>query len=145
MDKPNFVRIGFATTNNKNINEHFGRAENFLIYDVSKDETVKVDQLKFSSQPEPQSENHADRHVEKIQALSSCHIIISSSIGGPVAARLTRKKIHPLVMKDNPTIEETLNQFTTMLNGVVPPWLRKVVNGDITPPYEGTTQCQCDQ
>lgn len=138
-----FVRVGFATSDDRTINEHFGRAHTFAIYDISKSEIKKIESLKFTAQEEPATENHADRHNKKISELSSCHIIYSSSIGGPVAARLTQNKIHPLVVKNNPMIMDTVKQFQEILRETLPPWLRRIVNGGPLLPTEDSNQCSC--
>ena len=126
--KKGSLRIAFASSDGKTINEHFGWADTFMIYDVSEKEFHKVGRVKFLQEKEPIPCQPEDRHFSKINELNSCHIIYSQSIGGPAAARLTQNKIHPIVVRRNPTIERTLNELKTILKGpVLPPWIRRLI------------------
>ncbi len=125
--KKGFLRVAFATSDNETVNEHFGWANSFLIYDVSRVGFVKVGKIQFDTDSRDTECNPENKHFEKINALQSCHIVYSQSIGGPAAARLTQKKIHPLVVKNSPPITNTLTELKAVLNGPVPPWVRKLV------------------
>lgn len=120
------VRVAFASSDNITINDHFGRSKSFLIFDVSSTGYFKAGKVQFSETEETKVCNPENKHFEKIKALSTCHIVYSQSIGGPVAARLIQQKIHPMVAKDNPTIESILTHLKVMLGGTVPPWMRKI-------------------
>jgi nitrogen fixation protein NifX len=122
-----FLRVAFATSDSETINDHFGWARLFLIYDVSPTGYFKVGKIQFAEADEAEECNPENKHFAKIKALKTCHIVYSQSIGGPAAARLTQQKIHPLVAKDNPTIESVLNNLKQVLNGPTPPWLRKII------------------
>ena len=121
-----YLRVAFATSDSETINDHFGWARSFLIYDVSGKDYHKVGKVQFAEAEEAEECNPENRHFEKINALKSCHIVYSQSIGGPAAARLTQQKIHPMVAKDNPPIQSILNNLKTVLSGPIPPWMRKL-------------------
>lgn len=120
------LRIAFATRDGINVNEHFGWARTFLLYDVSAKSISKAGKIVFSSEKLDESGND-NKLFGKIDALQECHIIYSQAIGGPAAARLTRMKIQPLVVKGESRIEKLLEEFKKVLNGQMPPWLRKLV------------------
>lgn len=121
-----FVRVAFASSDSKTINDHFGWAKNFLIYDVSGSKCYKVGKVMFSEAAEKEVCNPENKHFEKINALKSCHIVYSQSIGGPAAARLTQQKIHPMIARDTTDIDTVLGDLKRLLNGPVPPWMRKI-------------------
>lgn len=120
------LRVAFATSDGQTINDHFGWARSFFIYDVSPQDRFKVGKVQFAEADETEECHPENRHFEKINALKTCHIVYSQAIGGPAAAKLTQQNIHPLVVKDNPTIESILNRLQEVLNGPLPPWLRKI-------------------
>ncbi len=122
-----FVRVGFATKDKTNVNEHFGKAYQFIVFDVSANNVQLAGHVRFNTELDKTECNPENKHFEKVKALNSCHMIYSQSIGGPAAANLTQNKIHPLVVKNNPDIEALIHKIQIMLNGVVPPWLRKIV------------------
>lgn len=121
-----FLRIAFATGNGINVNDHFGWAHVFLLYDVSAEKIAKAGRIAFSSE-ELDERGNDDKLLGKIDALEGCHIVYSQAIGGPAAARLTRKKIQPLVVKEESRIDKLLEEFKKILNKPLPPWLRKLV------------------
>ncbi len=126
--KEGFLRIAFASSDNKTINDHFGWATSFLIYDVSRTDFYEAGRIRFSLDEEiTERAIPENKHFEKINALKTCHIVYSQSIGGPAAARLIQQKIHPMVVKHCPTISNTLKDLKALLNGPIPPWVRKIV------------------
>ncbi len=131
------LRIAFATSDLQTINAHFGWASCFLVYDLSKTGFFKVGKVEFSDRINDKECNPENKHFEKINALQTCHIIYSQSIGGPAAARLTQQKIHPLVVKNSPPITKILNDLKQVLNGALPPWVRRLVHMDDPMRFEG--------
>jgi len=127
--KDGSLRIAFATKDGKNVNDHFGWAHTFVLYDVSAESISKAGRIVFSSE-ELDERGNDDKLFGKVEALKGCHIVYSQAIGGPAAARLTRKKIQPLVVKDETRIGKLLEEFRNVLNGSPPPWLRKLVGKD---------------
>lgn len=127
--KDGFMRIAFATRDGINVDEHFGWARTFVLYDVSAESINRAGRIVFSSE-ELDERGNDDKLPGKIEALKCCHIVYSQAIGGPAAARLTRKKIQPLVVKGESSIEKLLEEFKKVLNGPMPPWLRKLVGKD---------------
>ncbi len=126
--KDGVLQIAFATNDELNVDEHFGRAMQFLIYHVSSETYGKAGKIVFTDDPGDQQEkDHELKNRTRIEALEQCHIIYSRAIGGPVAARLVNKKIHPMVAKGEVRIEALLQQFQQLLGSTMPPWLRKIV------------------
>ncbi|GMT43081.1 MAG: nitrogen fixation protein NifX [bacterium] len=130
------LRIAFATKDGINVDGHFGWASAFAFYDVSAEKITKAGKIVFSSE-ELDERGNDDKLPGKIEALEGCHIVYSQAIGGPAAARLTRKKIQPLVVKDESRIEKLLEDFRKVLNGSMPPWLRKLVKKDDPERFSG--------
>jgi len=50
-----------------------------------------------------------------------------AQIGGPAAARLVAKRIHPIKSKDNEKIESIVEKLQQVLRDNPPPWLRKAM------------------
>ncbi|HZV81619.1 MAG TPA: NifB/NifX family molybdenum-iron cluster-binding protein [Geobacteraceae bacterium] len=75
--------IAVATKDGKLINQHFGHAERFLIFDVDDGSAKLVDEKKTDKYCTYDPEHPLRRHVlEKIaSALDGCSAIVSSKIG----------------------------------------------------------------
>ena len=64
----------------------------------------------------------------KVAKLADCKIVFLTEIGGPSAARLVKKGMMPIKVKETVSIEESLQKLLVTLKTSPPPWLRKAVN-----------------
>jgi len=123
--KEGALRVAFATTDGEHVNDHFGWAKTFVLYDVTRETISKAGKIAFSGEGLSEKGND-DKLTGKIEALAGCHIIYSEAIGGTAAARLTNRKIQPMVAKDDKSITSICSKLRETLNGAAPPWLRKI-------------------
>jgi nitrogen fixation protein NifX len=131
------MKIAFATTDGIAIDEHFGRAGMFAVYDLTRDGYSFREIIKFSEGRDSAIEEtkgmgaiHEDRVQQKVDKLSDCKIIYLVEIGGPSAARLVKKGIMPVKVKRNVSIEESLMKLAKTIKTAPPPWLRKALETD---------------
>ncbi|KAA0891830.1 NifB/NifX family molybdenum-iron cluster-binding protein [Oryzomonas rubra] len=75
--------IAVASKDGKEINQHFGHAERFLIYDVEQDEAKLVDEKRVerycSFDPENPLRGHALRGIA--DALQGCRAVVTAQMG----------------------------------------------------------------
>jgi nitrogen fixation protein NifX len=125
------VKVAFATTDGTKVDEHFGRAGMFAVYEVQERGYRLVEIRKFAE--------GRDRDIEETKGagqlhedlvLEDCKIIYLTEIGGPSASRLVKKGIMPVKVKETITIKESLNKLSETIRKSPPPWLRKAINGD---------------
>lgn len=129
------MKVAFATTDGINVDEHFGRTGMFVIYELMKDGYVFLETRKFADGRDAVVEKtkgsgqiHDDIVQMKVDKLEDCKIIYLTEIGGPSAARLVKKGIMPIKIKDTVSIEESIHNLFETVKGSPPPWLRKLVN-----------------
>jgi nitrogen fixation protein NifX len=129
------MKIAFATTDGKTIDEHFGRAGSFAVYDLTKDGYQRLETRKFSdgvdtaiTSTREQGQVHEDAVQSKVERLADCRIVYLTEIGGPSAARLVKKGIMPLKVKESVLIEDELAKLFELVKRNPPPWLRKAMN-----------------
>jgi len=117
------MKVAFASTDRVHINEHFGRAERFLIWDVGPETAA------FSGMVDVKSEggDEEDRIEARTGVLADCALVYVLQIGGPAAARLVAKKIHPIKSKEQQTITAVIEQLQDVLKNNPPPWLKKAL------------------
>jgi nitrogen fixation protein NifX len=132
-----FMKVAFATTDGINVDEHFGRAGMFAIYELTKDGYRFVEMRKFADGRDTEIEDtkgmgevHDDRVQKKVDKLSDCKIVYLTEIGGPSAARLVKKGMMPIKVKEGISIEESLQRLLETIRKSLPPWLRKAMNSD---------------
>ena len=131
------MRIAFATTDGINVDEHFGRAGMFAIYRLTRDGYSFIETRKFSEGRDKAVEEskgikdvHDDRVQSKVDRLADCKIVYLTDIVGPSAARLIKKGMMPVKVKEIVSIEESLKSLLETVKKSPPPWLRKAVSGD---------------
>ena len=128
------MKIAFATTDGVNVNEHFGRAGMFAIYDMTKEGYTFVELRKFADGRDKEIEDtkglgqiHDDRVQQKVDDLGDCKIIYIAEIGGPSAARLVKKSMMPIKVRENTSIEKSLQKLLDTIRTSPPPWIRKAM------------------
>ncbi len=123
------MKVGFATTDNILINDHFGWAKNFAIYEINQEGFRFLENRQFEE--EVDELNKIDKKVEGLKDLK---IIFVESIGGTAAARVVKSGIHPIKSKPNDKIEDVMGDLRAVLSNNPPPWLKKIIlkeNGNV--------------
>ena len=131
------MKIAFATTDGVNVDEHFGRAGMFVIYELKDSGYSFLETRKFSEGRDAAIEGTKgmgrihDEHVDhKVDRISDCRIIYLTEIGGPSAARLARKGIMPVKVREAVSIEESIQRLAETVRNSPPPWLKKAIESD---------------
>lgn len=120
------MKVAFASSDKIHIDQHFGFAEHFVIWEIQPDDA----RLAGLVQIEATGDDDADKIATRIDALQDCAIVYVTQIGGPAAARLVTRKIHPVKSKGNETISEVVSKLQTVLRDNPPPWLRRTMKKD---------------
>lgn len=131
------MKVAFATTDGVTVDEHFGRAGQFAIYEFNPEATdfAFLEMRTFSEGRDTAIEQSRGNEAEherlvqsKVEKLADCRLIFIEQIGGPSAARLSRKGIMPLKVKDVLLIQENLAKLSETIRSNPPMWLRKALN-----------------
>jgi len=129
------MKVAFATTDGTLVDEHFGRAGRFAIYEFTKDgfkllgmrvfaeegRDLTVENTKGKGAPHDAAVN------EKIEKLADCSVVYCTNIGGPSAARLVKKGAMPVKAAEGAVISELVEGLMATIRNSPPPWLRKLV------------------
>lgn len=118
------MKIAFATTDNETIDQHFGLANKFAIWDIATDEAS----FSGMAEIEATSDSEYDKIEARLEKLSGCTIVYVTQIGGPAAARLVANKIHPVKSKGEEKIADVVDKLQQTLRNNPPPWLRRAMN-----------------
>lgn len=127
------MRIAFATHDLRTMDAHFGGARNFAIYEVTPDESRFVEAIRFDASGNEDgvhADAEEDRITPRVDALEGCALLFVLAIGGPAAAKVVNRRIHPVKLPQPEPIEQVLARVQTMLTTAPPPWLRKAMGAD---------------
>jgi nitrogen fixation protein NifX len=126
------MKVAFATQDLHTLDAHFAGARHFAIYDVTPDGHRFLEALKFdeiSGQDGVHADEGHDRLSSRVDAIDGCSLLFVLAIGGPAAARVVGRRIHPVKLPRPEPIGDILERLQSMLNGTPPPWLRKAMRG----------------
>lgn len=118
------MKVAFTSSTGEMIDEHFGMAKNFHIWEIGSDASSFVETITIGQQ----GDDEEDRIAARAAALKDCAIVYTMAIGGPAAAKLVALKIHPMKTNSPVSLPETVNRLQEVLQGNPPPWLRKAMN-----------------
>lgn len=121
---PGSVRIACASNDAINVDGHFGSCSQFMIYQVSADESRLID-IRGTDIPEGLEVD--DKNVFRAELIQDCQVLYIASVGGPAAAKIVKLGIHPMKLPGIETIADIINQLQTVIAGTPPPWLAKVM------------------
>jgi predicted Fe-Mo cluster-binding NifX family protein len=107
--------IAVASKNGKDINQHFGHAERFLIYDVEDGNAKLVDERLVerycSFDPEHPLRGHLLRSIAA--ALAGCRAVVTSQMGDHPKGELEKLGVEPFVISG--PIKQTLVELAKIL------------------------------
>ncbi len=128
------MKIAFATTDGKQVDEHFGRAGMFAVYEMTAEGYRFLEMRKFAEgrdraveESRGKEELHEGLVQGKVERLADCKVIYLTEIGGPSAARLAKKGVMPVKVREVVSIEESLARLMETVKTAAPPWLRRAL------------------
>ena len=127
------MKVAFATQDLHRVDAHFASARTFLLFDVSADRYDLVESVRFdsaSNEDGVHQDDGEDRLAAKLDALEGVALLFVRAIGGPAAARVVKRMVHPIKLSDDEPIPQVVARIQSMLRGTPPPWLRKVMRQD---------------
>ncbi|MFO1128104.1 MAG: sigma 54-interacting transcriptional regulator [Rhodospirillales bacterium] len=126
------LRIAMATRDAKAVNEPFGQAQWFSIYDLTAGEIELVGVVEFTPVPRKcaaanDNPDDCERRIEaRMDALSGCHVIFARQLGDAAAASAMKRQMHPVEVGGDPSIAALLGRCQAMLATNPPRWLRRL-------------------
>lgn len=118
------MKVAFTSRSGDIIDTHFGQARLFHVWDIAPDSADFVETLTVDGE----DLDEEDRISARARILSGCAIVYTVAIGGPAAAKLVARKIHPMKTNDEVPVAEIVAKLQEVLGGNPPPWLRKAMN-----------------
>ncbi|KAB0667338.1 nitrogen fixation protein NifX [Oryzomonas japonica] len=118
------MKIAFTTSTGEMIDQHFGQCQSFHIWEVGPDAAEFLTTVTAITT----AEDEEDRIMARASAIADCAIVYTMQIGGPAAAKLVAKKIHPMKTGSEVSLKETVERLQEVLRGNPPPWIRKAMN-----------------
>jgi nitrogen fixation protein NifX len=118
------MKVAFTSSDGETVDQHFGMATEYCIWDIGPDRAVLLGKVA----PLVDLDDEEDRTAARAAAVAGCVIVCTQQIGGPAAAKLVARKIHPMKTGGVVPIAEVVSKLQGVLRGTPPPWLQKAMN-----------------
>jgi nitrogen fixation protein NifX len=117
------MKIAVASTDGEHVNEHFGWAKQFYLYNVNETE---VSPIKLIDSREEYA-NEQEKLTYKIQSIDEADILFCAQIGPTASKMVLAQKIHPMRIEEGTSIDSALTSLQIMMRANPPIWLMRIL------------------
>ncbi len=117
------MRVAFTSSDGRTVDRHFGQVSDFDVWEVGPAAAGFVGRVSAVTT----GLDEEDRTAARASAVAGCAIVYTVQIGGPAAAKLVARKVHPMKTGVEVPITEVVAKLQEVLRGTPPPWLRKAL------------------
>jgi len=117
------LRVAFATSDRKNINQHFGSASSFAIYGVNPEDARLLTVVEFGDL----SHDSEDKLVAKLEILKDCIAVYCRACGASAVRQLLAQGIQPVKVSEGASIDEMISALQDELRSGPSSWLAKAI------------------
>lgn len=115
--------VAFASMDGDCVDQHFGSARGFFVYEISGHSAKSVTHKLF---PKELKDGNEDKLKPKLAWLLGCDLVYCGSIGGSATKQLITIGVHPVVVKEGPDVEEVIEQLQAEMNTELSPMLQRI-------------------
>ncbi len=116
------LKVAFATNDRVLVNQHFGAAAGFAIYDLAEEWARLVEVIEF---PVEAMDGNEGKLVDRISALSGCAAVYCLAVGGSAVRQLLALGIQPVRLDSEVPIDEVLLQLRKAIHEGNVMWINK--------------------
>lgn len=118
------LKVAFATSDMKHVDQHFGAAQSFAIYAVDQDKACLLEANEFG---ELSMDGNEDKLAAKIDVLDGCIAVYSQAVGASAIGQLKAKGIQPVKVSPGAVITELLTALQEELVQGPSSWLARAI------------------
>jgi nitrogen fixation protein NifX len=122
------LKVAFASSDMKLVDQHFGAAKSFAIYAVNQDKVCFVEAIEFGKLD---MDGNEDKLVDKISALDGCIAVYSQAVGASAINQLKLKGIQPVKISPGTAINSLLDSLQDELRQGPGSWLARAIQNTI--------------
>lgn len=118
------LKVAFASTDMKSVNQHFGAAESFAVYAVNPEGAQLSEVVQFGRLA---MDGNEDKLVGKIAALEGCAAVYSNAVGASAVAQLKAAGIQPVKVSAGAAISDLLDALREELVAGPSSWVARAI------------------
>lgn len=124
------IRVAFASNDRLHVNQHFGAAEGFFVYDVETDRAQLVAVGEF---PATSMDGNEDKLAAKIDFLAGCAAVFVLAVGASAIRQLIAAGVQPMRIGTTDRIGDLLADIQTAMREGGVPWIDKALADQKSP------------
>ena len=118
------IKVAFASTDRTRVNQHFGAAEGFAVYEVTPDKATLVGVAEFA---EEAMDGNEDKLASKVDFLAGCAAVYVMAIGASAIKKLMAVGIQPIRVNEVDAIDELLVEISTAMREGGVAWIDRAI------------------
>lgn len=118
------LRVAFATTDMKHVNQHFGSAQNFAVYLIDSESFDMLEATEFGKLDQNGNE---DKLADKIAMLQGCAVVYCQAVGPVAVKQLMAMGVHPFKVNEGSSIPLLIGELQEEMRSGPPKWLARVI------------------
>lgn len=123
-DDNTLLRVAFATTDGKIVDQHFGSAQSFAIYGVNPDCIQLLNVSEFGAL---EQDGNEDKLANKLALLQGCIAVYCRACGASAVRQLLAIEVQPVKVPDDAVIADLLAALQVELREGPSSWLAKAI------------------
>jgi len=118
------VKVAFATSDMKHVDQHFGAAESFAVHVLNPEQTSLLEAVQFGRLA---MDGNEDKLAAKIDALSSCVAVYCQAVGASAVNQLRSKGIQAVKVSPGAVIQDLVHDLQGELRDGPSAWLARAI------------------
>jgi nitrogen fixation protein NifX len=118
------LKVAFATSDMKHVDQHFGAAQSFAIYALDMEKSCLVEAIEFGKLD---MDGNEDKLAAKIDALDGCIAVYSQAVGASAINQLKARGIQPVKISPGADISGLLASLQEELRQGPGSWLARAI------------------
>jgi nitrogen fixation protein NifX len=133
-DTRTLLKVAFATSDRKNVDQHFGSAQSFVIFGIDLDQARLLSVTEFGEQPATEStageqatDGSEDKLADKLELLKDCIAVYCRACGASAVRQLISAGIQPVKVTEGMAIADLIAGLQQELRDGPSTWLAKAM------------------
>lgn len=118
------LKIAFASSDMKHVNQHFGSAKSFAIYSINPQQIQFIEAAQFGVLAQDGNE---DKLSVKFDLLKDCVAVYCQAVGASAVKQLVARGIQPVKVHEGSPIESLLKDLQQELVSGPSSWLARAI------------------
>ena len=118
------IKVAFASTDRTRVNQHFGAAEGFVVYEVTPDKATLVGVAEFA---EEAMDGNEDKLGAKVDFLEGCAAVYVMAIGASAIKKLMAKGVQPIRINEIDAVDDLLSEVSKAMSDGGVAWIDRAI------------------